>query len=288
MYSFESVFVEILRLTIWLVLLVIIFVPLEQLFAQRPNKILRPQIGLDLCYYVLSSLLPAILLSIPLAIMALFIQWVVPSGFHAMMQGLPIWLALLIGLITADIGSYWGHRLSHEIPFLWKFHSIHHSSEHLDFLSNGRAHPLDLIWVRLWGYFPLYLLGLGSAGAEGSLIPVIVSLVGTIASFFVHANVRFRFGFLEWLISSPAFHHWHHTKFEHINRNYAANFPWIDRLFGTHYLPDKFPDDYGIDEPMPEDLMGQLMHPFESKQAESEKKSDPESEKSEYSEGPVE
>ena len=51
----------------------------------------------------------------------------------------------------------------------------------------------------------------------------------------------------------PAFHHWHHTKDgpEYINKNYAATFPWVDKCFGTFYLPGKqWPAKYGIDTPM--------------------------------------
>src|ERR1017187_4110863 len=71
---------DVFRLCIWLVLLIAIFVPLERLFAQRPSTFLRPQIGNDLAYYFLSSLLPAALMSLPLAVLATLVQKVLPSG----------------------------------------------------------------------------------------------------------------------------------------------------------------------------------------------------------------
>ncbi|MES9906417.1 MAG: sterol desaturase family protein [Sedimenticola sp.] len=48
-------------------------------------------------------------------------------------------------------------------------------------------------------------------------------------------------GWLEWLISTPVFHHWHYTHDgpEYVDKNYATMFPWIDRLFGTYYLPKR-------------------------------------------------
>jgi sterol desaturase/sphingolipid hydroxylase (fatty acid hydroxylase superfamily) len=255
-------FVDVVRLCIWLVLLTAIFVPMERFFARTPAKFLRPQIGNDLGYYFLSSLLPAALMSLPLAVLATMVQRVVPGGFHAAVHELPLWLRIALGLVVADVGSYWGHRASHAWALLWRFHVLHHSAEHIDFLVNGRAHPVDLVWVRMCGLVPLYLLGLASAGAAGSMVPVIVTLVGTVASFFVHANVRWRLGPLEWLVATPAFHHWHHSRTDHIDHNFAATFPWIDRVFGTHWLPGHFPADYGVEEPMPETMTGQLVAPF--------------------------
>ena len=79
--------------------------------------------------------------------------------------------------------------------------------------------------------------------------------------------MRWRFGWLEWLVSTPGFHHWHHTKDgpESINKNYAAIFPWVDKLFGTLYLPKKqWPMRYGIDAPMASGLAGQLLQLFAS------------------------
>jgi len=83
--------VDIFRLCLWLVLLIAIFAPLERLFAQRPSKFLRPQIGNDLAYYFLSSLVPAMLMSVPLAMLATLVQRLLPAGFHDCVHGLPLW-----------------------------------------------------------------------------------------------------------------------------------------------------------------------------------------------------
>jgi sterol desaturase/sphingolipid hydroxylase (fatty acid hydroxylase superfamily) len=44
--------------------------------------------------------------------------------------------------------------------------------------------------------------------------------------------------------------------------NYASMFPWLDRIFGTHHLPEAWPERYGIDEPMPDSLGGRFIHPL--------------------------
>jgi sterol desaturase/sphingolipid hydroxylase (fatty acid hydroxylase superfamily) len=64
---------------------------------------------------------------------------------------------------------------------------------------------------------------------------------------------------LEWLISSPAFHHWHHTNDEHRDHNFAAIFPWIDKLFGTAWLPKHWPPVYGTDTKVSPNIIGQLL-----------------------------
>jgi sterol desaturase/sphingolipid hydroxylase (fatty acid hydroxylase superfamily) len=261
---FQAFLISIIRISLWLAILVMIFVPLEQLFAVHPRKVFRKGIGVDLGYYFLSSLLPALLLSLPLGLLAWAVRHFVPGGLLAATASLPLWARALAGLVAGEIGYYWGHRLSHEIPFLWRFHSIHHSAEHVDFLVNSRAHPIDMVFGKFCGLVPLYVLGLGGPlGPSDSLVPILVGLFGMTWGFFIHANLGWRFGPLEWLISTPAFHHWHHTRSGPINRNYASMLPWLDRIFGTLHLPNEWPADYGIKAKLPDSLVGQLVYPVQ-------------------------
>ncbi len=258
---------SVLRLTVWLVLLVAIFVPLERLFALHPAKIWRKQVGVDLGWYFINSLLPAAIIAFPLAALASALQSLDPFGLYSAVARWPVWLTLLLIFIVNDIGAYWGHRASHKFPFLWRFHSVHHSAEHLDWLVNTRAHPVDMVVTRLSGLVPVYLLGLAQASGRGGLNTgvALVLVIGTIWSFFIHSNIRVRLGPLEWLISTPVFHHWHHTNDEHRDRNFAAIFPWVDRLFGTAWLPKHWPPVYGIDAKTPSTLKGQLLDPLKPK-----------------------
>jgi sterol desaturase/sphingolipid hydroxylase (fatty acid hydroxylase superfamily) len=257
---------HVLRLSVWLVLLAVIFVPLERLFAIHPQKLLRKAVATDLGYYFLSSLVPGFLLGVPLALLAWGVHHVIPSGLTHAISAWPAWARVLAALVIGDVGFYWGHRWSHEIPLLWRFHAIHHSAEHIDFLVNTRAHPVDMVFTRLCGLVPLYILGLAAPlRGSPSLIPLLVLLLGTLWGFFIHANLRWRFGPLEFLIATPAFHHWHHTNDgpAYINKNYAPLLPWVDRLFGTLYLPrNRRPERYGIDEQLTPGLVGQLVGPF--------------------------
>ena len=255
--------IDILRLTVWLVILIAVFVPLEKLFALRPSKIWRTQAGVDLSWYFINSLLPTVIISLPIALLVRTLQGADPLGFYSAVASWPLWLKLMAAFVVNDVGAYWIHRWAHHSPFLWRFHAVHHSAEHLDWLVNTRAHPFDMVLTRLGGLVPVYLLGLGSS-TSGGVDPVAawVMITGTLWSFFIHANVRWRLGPLEWLISTPAFHHWHHTNEEHRNRNFAAIFPWLDRLFGTLYLPAYPPPVYGIDGHLSKTLAGQLIDPL--------------------------
>ena len=254
--------VDVLRLSLWLVLLAVLFVPLERYFGERHAGRPRTELLSDLGFYFISSLLPAALLAVPLALVAVAGQRFLPDAVPATLGALPLWAKLLLGLFIGEVGTYWGHRLSHESPWLWRYHAVHHSTEQLYFLANTRTHPVDMVVTRLFGLTPLYLLGLAGPGAAGSAAPVLLLLIGTVWGFFIHANLRWRFGPLEWLVATPAFHHWHHSKFEHINRNYASTLPVLDRLFGTHHLPAEWPASCGIEAPMPASLAGQLLAPW--------------------------
>ena len=190
---------------------------------------------------------------------------IVPESFQAQVSAWPLWQRIVVGLVIGEIGFYWGHRWAHEIPFLWRFHSVHHSAENIYFLISSRAHPLDNVFIRLCcGLIPAVLLGVASPLAPtGSLVPIVIVLVATTWGFFIHSNLRWRLGPVEWLVATPAFHHWHHTLGEQRDCNFASMLPWIDRVFGTYYLPrGRWPSSYGIDEKLPPTLTGQLVHPF--------------------------
>jgi sterol desaturase/sphingolipid hydroxylase (fatty acid hydroxylase superfamily) len=259
----RGVGLELLRLIVWLVLLAAIFVPLERLAGHRRQKVLRPRLLLDASYYFLNSLLLFLFLAIPLAGVAWLLHFVVPGAVQTWTGSWPGPARFVAALVFGELGGYWGHRWLHEVPFLWRFHAVHHSAEQIDWLVNSRAHPLDLAFTRICGYIPLYALGLLNPFASAT-DPAFMAfvIVGTIWAFFIHANLRWRFGWLEYLLVTPAFHHWHHTRHDHINHNYATVLPWMDAIFGTFHLPrGRWPDEYGADEPVPDDLAGQLLYP---------------------------
>ncbi len=103
---------------------------------------------------------------------------------------------------------------------------------------------------------PIFALGSADPLRFGDgLFPTILLLAGSIWSYFIHANIRWRLGPIEWLVTTPCFHHWRHTYGgKRRDCNCASTLTWLDRMFGTHYLPKDWPERYGIEEPTPPTL----------------------------------
>jgi sterol desaturase/sphingolipid hydroxylase (fatty acid hydroxylase superfamily) len=258
-----------LGLCAWLVILTVVFLPLERLFAVKRRKMSFAEVRADLIYYFVNGVFiqdvaPALIMAAPLALIAQAAAMVTPAAYTEWVGGLPLGVRIVAGLVVSDMGSYWYHRISHKVPLLWRFHEMHHAPEHIYWLMNVRAHPVDMVLTRLCGMAPLYALGLVQSQSPGGGVGfvLVINLIGTVWSYFLHANVKWRLGPLEWLVSTPAFHHWHHTNDEHRDHNFAALLPWIDRLFGSHYLPKAWPARYGVDARTPDAIVDQLLVPF--------------------------
>jgi len=242
----------------------IVFGLLERLFPAKRRGILRPGLGIDVFYWLFTPIVTKVITSAILAVVIygvfLVLGWPVSAetmdGFGPMSR-LPIWLQGLAGLLVVDFAGYWVHRWFH-VTYMWRYHAIHHSPRHLDWLSAYRMHPLNDAISRVAQTLPLVMLGF-SPRVILFFIPFVVVYV-----VFLHSNIRWTFGPLRYVISSPTFHRWHHTSEpEGIDRNYATMFPIWDLLFGTFYLPDRQPERYGVkDNSVPESFLGQMLHPF--------------------------
>lgn len=176
----------------------------------------------------------------------------------------PLWLQAIEIFVVGDFFGYWQHRLFHRSS-LWRFHAVHHSSQELDWLSSVRLHPVNDIGSKLIQAVPLVALGFNTTT---------VALYAPLTTFYaimVHANVRWDLGPFRAVFVSPAFHRWHHTKAEEgQDKNFAGAFPFWDILFGTYYMPRRQPTVFGIDDPMPEGFVGQMLQPFRRRRAQPE------------------
>lgn len=235
--------------------LAIIFWPLEKLFAARKQRFFRPEWWTDLCFFLGQYLLWGGLVLYLLDTFRSELHSIIPSSFHVTVHALPWWLQAISVVLLSDFTIYWGHRLQHRLPFLWRFHSIHHSAEHLDWLAAHREHPLDSVYTMTLINLPPFILGFPLETLAGFLA------FRGLWAIYIHSNVRLPLGPLRIFIGAPELHHWHHDRARNAG-NYANISPLMDILFGTYRCPDHEPEAFGISEPIQRSYLGQLIHPF--------------------------
>ena len=236
--------------------LCIVFRPLELAFPAKPGqRFFRPGWLTDFCYFAGQYLLWNGAVFWLVARFGGAIEHVVPHRFRQAVAGQPWWLAAIEVVALSDLTIYWGHRLQHRVGFLWRFHSIHHSAEHLDWLAAHREHPLDTVYTVGLINLPAFLLGFPL-----ELLAGFIAFRG-IWAIYIHSNVRLPLGPLRLLIGAPELHHWHHDRARDAG-NYANISPLMDLMFGTYRCPDHEPRSFGIHEPFRRSYLGQMLHPF--------------------------
>jgi len=236
-------------------LLACIFWPLERCFPAKNQRVFRPGWLTDLCYFLGQYLLWGTLVFGAIAWAAPYLMALVPGGFRAAVASQSWWLQALQVVLLADFLIYWGHRIQHRIPVLWRFHAVHHSAEHLDWLAAHREHPLDTIYTVGLINLPAVLLGF-----DLSTLAALTAFRG-IWAIYIHSNVKLPLGPLRVLIGAPELHHWHHAK-DRFAGNYANLSPLMDWIFGTYRHPGYEPGQFGIKEPFPKNYPAQLLHPL--------------------------
>lgn len=237
-----------------------LFVPLERFFARHTEQpIFRTEWREDLFYFLVSSLLVQILTFLTY-IPAKSILAVTPlTNFRSWVGGLPFLVQFIAVMFLTDLVQYWVHRAFHRIPWLWKFHAVHHSAQSMDWMAGARMHFLEILALRSTTVIPMFVLGFSTNVVNAYIF--VVYLYAT----FVHANLSWRFPLIEKLLVTPRFHHWHHgIEDEAVDVNFAIHFPLLDRLFGTYFLPkDKWPSGYGVQgHPVPKGYVPQFKYPF--------------------------
>lgn len=259
-----------LRALLALIVLAALFFLIERVLARRRGReqpFFRRGWGTDAAYLVLTAVITKPLVRGVLVVVAalLVTAGVVPAealrtgaftGFGPLSQQ-PLWLQAIEIMVLVDFIGYWTHRMFHRGRW-WPFHAVHHSSEDLDWLGSVRVHPVNELVNRVAHVLPILLLGFNPA------LTLAAAPVLTLYAIFLHANVNWDFGPFRLVLASPAFHRWHHSRDrEAWDKNFAGLLPCWDWLFGTLYLPrDRAPANFGIHEPMPPGLIGQLRQPF--------------------------
>jgi sterol desaturase/sphingolipid hydroxylase (fatty acid hydroxylase superfamily) len=162
-------------------------------------------------------------------------------------------------LLVDDLLRYGLHVAAHRVEPFWRLHAVHHATRKLYALSVGRFHPLERTFLYVLATLPFVGMGVGPE----VLAPYFVFYA--VNGFFQHANADVRLGPLNYLVSGPELHRWHHSRRDgESNRNYGVNLIVWDLAFGTYLLPrDRRPAGLGLTNPSyPRGFLGQLAAPF--------------------------
>lgn len=241
------------------------FVTIERLWPARPRqRAWRQGSTADLLLSFANPIVVTPLTS--LAITGLVNLFLARTGYAYLdaardrLDAWPFAAQLLAALLLADLCAYWKHRLFHA-RWLWPIHAVHHSAEEIDWLTNERDHPLQLLATHVLIVVPLVLAGFGAE------VIALQATLRRVYSLFTHANVRCSYGALDRVFVSPAVHRWHHARDAGAaGGNFAVFFSFYDVLFGTYRLPAGAPqpDAFGLpDQAALPDVWAMLRYPFQ-------------------------
>jgi lathosterol oxidase len=244
-----------------LLLMTLIFSPIEVIWPAYPRQSVFRSEWLNDIVYFLSTHLPIQVTTFLILLPATQVNSLLHfSTLPDRVGKLPWLVQFLLAVLVADVAQYWIHRAFHKVPFMWRVHAIHHSSKALDWIAGSRAHLIEDIVVRGGILVPMTLVF-----PQDMLVAYLFFV--NIHATWAHCNFGPTARWLEPYLVQPRFHHWHHTsQVESIDRNFAIHFPWIDRVFGTYYLPkDRWPEAYGLhEEELPPGFWGQFFYPLRS------------------------
>ena len=238
----------------------LLFIPLERLSPlKREQRLFRTEWREDLFYYFVSSMLVQVLTFLAMAPAEAVNAATAWARFRSTVYALPLIVQVPVIMLLTDLVQYWVHRAFHRVPALWRFHAVHHSAKSMDWIAGARMHFLEIIVLRGLTALPMFTLGFDPVAIQAYL------LIVYFYSAFIHANIGWNLKAMEPVLATPRFHHWHHgEEREAIDVNFAIHFPLLDRLFGTHHMPEgRWPTSYGIKgHPVPQGYWQQFLYPF--------------------------
>jgi sterol desaturase/sphingolipid hydroxylase (fatty acid hydroxylase superfamily) len=164
--------------------------------------------------------------------------------FHSILWAVPL-------ILLVDLLYYWMHRAQHAVPWLWRFHAVHHSVEKM---GPGAVynHPLEIPLKALLVPLSLFISDFGP----------IVAFSVTLHAAYLHSTTRINFGRFAWLIADNRTHRIHHSlEPKHFERNFGQHTLLWDHLFGTAYIPQgrEWPDIGLADFPEPRSVVAYLI-----------------------------
>lgn len=145
---------------------------------------------------------------------------------------LPWIVGFFVGFIFLDFMVYLMHVIAHALPFLWRFHIVHHTDLDFDVTTALRFHPLEIIISMLYKIMLVVAIG-----ADPITVMIFEAILNASAQFN-HSNLNIPKGLDEKIrkvVITPDFHRIHHSVLvEETNSNFGFFLSWWDKLFGTY------------------------------------------------------
>jgi sterol desaturase/sphingolipid hydroxylase (fatty acid hydroxylase superfamily) len=253
----------------WLLLISAVLFTLERLFPWRRNQeTLRDGFVQDLFWMIFNMQYVSWMFAI---VTVHLVSWFNAAFIHVgattpesvrLIAQWPSWLQFVVFFTLKDFLEWNIHRWMHTVPWLWRLHKLHHSIEHLDWVATFRSHWGELVIYKTIIYLPLVVLGV----ADNVIFAILV--MSLLVQELSHANLKWDWGPLRYLINSPRFHAWHHDVELHgkDGQNFGINLAIWDWLFGTAYWPKatESPANYGFPgmKTYPKGIWRRLWEPF--------------------------
>ena len=216
---------------------------------RRDQARLRPRLLTDVAFLIVNGHFLGVVL------FAVSSRFVLPpldralhaAGLHAYVYrnvaaAWPLWAQLFVLIVGFDLVQWAIHRLLHAVPWLWRFHQVHHSvvDGEMDWIVSFRFHWAEAVVYKSLQYLPLAFFGFSATAV------LVQALVGTAMGHLNHANLDLGHGRWRYVLNSPRMHLWHHAAGVP-PRNFGIIFSIWDWLFGTAYLPASPPARLGFD-----------------------------------------
>jgi sterol desaturase/sphingolipid hydroxylase (fatty acid hydroxylase superfamily) len=182
-------------------------------------------------------------------------------AFHWQPEWWSGWTGLALDLLILDCWIYFWHRVNHIVPFLWRFHEVHHLDETLDASSALRFHFGEVVLSSLVRALVIILLGVPFSSV------VVFEILVTMAAIFHHSNIRLPAQvekLLSLIIVTPSIH-WvhHHALRSDTDSNYSTILSIWDRLFGSVALGTrKAHMQIGVEGIKEQKLLQLILRPF--------------------------
>ena len=142
------------------------------------------------------------------------------------------WLGVIACVLILDVLIYGQHIIFHKVPWLWRFHRMHHSDTHIDVTTGIRFHPVEIILSLLIKFAAIIVLGVPA------LAILLFEIILNATAMITHSNLRIPIGLdkvLRCIFVTPDMHRVHHSVHRYeTDSNYGFNFSIWDRLFGTY------------------------------------------------------